>query len=81
MSDKRVIPIHILMLDEISRGLGIKEFVEKHGISLSTLYTNLYKLMSEGMIEKRNGRYVVTEKGLEFLRWVKSVYRKFAEDG
>lgn len=77
----REVNLPILLLVEIKRrgGARPKDLEEALGVHTSTLYSNLKDLMLLGYIEKRNGRYIVTEKGMEYLNRIKMLYREIAD--
>ena len=45
---------------------SLREISESTGVPLSTVSLNVQKLQEEGLVELKEGRYVLTEKGREY---------------
>jgi len=45
---------------------SLREIAESTGVPLSTVSLNVQKLQEEGLVELKEGRYVLTEKGREY---------------
>lgn len=67
---KRVVKPKVLVLIGLidGRPRSRKELAKELGLSWSTVDSVVYKLVSEGLVEEREGSFVITERGRNFLK-------------
>lgn len=63
----------ILLTIYRKNGATINEIISETGLGKSTVYYNVYKMMTKGVIEQRSGEIVLTEKGCQIIKQIRKM--------